>query len=190
MSETLRVASAAHQLDALAATVTLGANFRSFYDAHFAFVWRTLRRMGLQHHECEDVAQEVFLVALRRMDDFEGRSSIRTWLHGIARNLVRNHRRKHHRAEIKHNMLELARAGLSTESPTERSDDRDLLVRLIAQLDEAKQDIYLLAHLEELSFAEISAELGVDIGELRNRLHAARRQLARAAQHIIERDTP
>lgn len=161
------------------------AEFRTLYDEHFDFVWRTIRRMGIHESEVEDVAQEVFLVVLRRMPEFEGRSSIRTWLHGIARNLVRNHHRKRQRTRNKHAMLELARVGEGRDTPLDRSDDRELLLSLIGELDEAKQDIYVLTQLEGLSFAEISAELGVDVNTLRTRLHAARRQLARAAQHLM-----
>ncbi|MGE3634951.1 MAG: RNA polymerase sigma factor, partial [Sandaracinaceae bacterium] len=63
------------------------------YDACFDFVWRSARRMGVAEAHADDVVQEVFLVAHRRLADFEGRSSVRTWLFGILLRVVSDHRR-------------------------------------------------------------------------------------------------
>ena len=47
------------------------------------FVWRGLRRLGVPECDVEDVCQEVFVVVHRKLGDFEGRSSLRTWIYGI-----------------------------------------------------------------------------------------------------------
>lgn len=67
--------------------------FAAVYDAHFAFVWRSVRGLGVPTDAVDDVTQEIFLVIHRRLGDFEGRSSLRSWIYGIARNTVRTHRR-------------------------------------------------------------------------------------------------
>src|SRR3954465_1058519 len=66
-----------------------GDDWSAFYDEHFDFVWRSLRRLGVPEALLDDAAQEVFLVAFRREKEFEGRSSVRTWLFGIAWNRAR-----------------------------------------------------------------------------------------------------
>ena len=45
----------------------------AIYREYFAFVHRSLRRLGTPEHALEDACQDVFLVAMRRLDEFEGR---------------------------------------------------------------------------------------------------------------------
>src|ERR1044071_9469405 len=66
--------------------------FAELYESCFAFVWRTARRLGTPHASLDDMVQEIFMVAYRRQDELEGRSSAKTWLYGIAFNVVRAHR--------------------------------------------------------------------------------------------------
>ena len=70
------------------------ATFLDLYDTQLAFVWNGVKRLGVEDSAIEDVVQEIFLVVHRRLADFEGRSSIRPWLFGIAIRVVRHHRRK------------------------------------------------------------------------------------------------
>jgi RNA polymerase sigma-70 factor (ECF subfamily) len=60
----------------------------ALYREHFAFVWRNARRLGCTEEWVDDAVHEVFLVATRRLEEFEGRSSIRTWLFAIAFRVV------------------------------------------------------------------------------------------------------
>jgi RNA polymerase sigma-70 factor (ECF subfamily) len=69
------------------------------YEQHFAFVWRSLRRLGVPVDLLDDAAQDVFIVALRRAGDFRQRSSYRTWLFGIACNVAREQRKKARRIQ-------------------------------------------------------------------------------------------
>ena len=63
------------------------------YQEHFDFVWRSARRLGVPDSAVDDVVQEVFIVVHRQLATFEGRSSMKTWLFGILRNLVLRQRR-------------------------------------------------------------------------------------------------
>src|SRR5262245_33108883 len=75
-------------------TETAGLGFREVYDAHFAFVWRAVANRGVPQSALDDVVQEVFLVVHRKLGEFAGRSSVRTWLAGIVRRVVADHVRK------------------------------------------------------------------------------------------------
>src|SRR5689334_9453575 len=68
-------------------------NFAEIYDAQFAFVWRSLRRLGVDPSGLDDAAQDVFLVVHRRLPEFEGRASLKTWVYEIVRRVARDHRR-------------------------------------------------------------------------------------------------
>ena len=59
------------------------AGFEKIYEAHASRVLRTLRRLGVRDADLEDVAQGVFVVVHRKLPEFAGRSSLKTWLFGI-----------------------------------------------------------------------------------------------------------
>ena len=67
--------------------------FAEVYQAHFDFVWRLTRALGVEPSVVDDVVHEVFLVVRRRLDAFDRERSMRAWLAGITRNLVMHHRR-------------------------------------------------------------------------------------------------
>src|SRR5258707_547910 len=58
-------------------------DFDAVYTAHVAFVWRSLRRLGVPPALLEDATQNTFLVVHRRLAEFEGRGALRTWLFRI-----------------------------------------------------------------------------------------------------------
>jgi len=54
------------------------------YEAHFRYVWRCLRSLGVYDAQVDDALQDVFVVAARRLADFDGGAELRTWLYAIA----------------------------------------------------------------------------------------------------------
>ena len=66
---------------------------------HAPFVWRVLRHHGIPEDQLEDLSQDVFIVICRRLGDFEQRSSLRTWIYGICRNVVFDARRRQRRKQ-------------------------------------------------------------------------------------------
>src|SRR5689334_7613751 len=88
------------------------SDFRALYDAHFDFVWRSLRRLGVREPDVLDLAQKVFLTAHLKLAEFEGRSRITTWLFAICQRVASDHRRSAPvRREIATEARELERSG-------------------------------------------------------------------------------
>jgi DNA-directed RNA polymerase specialized sigma24 family protein len=69
-------------------------SLREVFDEHAPFVWRTLRHLGIRDADLPDVCQEVFVAVHRKLEGFEGRSSLRTWLYGICLRTASDHRRR------------------------------------------------------------------------------------------------
>lgn len=156
------------------------------YDAHFDFVWRSARRMGVPEAHADDVVQEVFLVAHRRLGDFEGRSTIKTWLFGILYRVVSDHRRRLRRK----GGLDPLPEGLAAppeSCPAEQTAKRqrvELLHSLLASLDEDKRAVFVLAELEQMTAPEIGEALGLKINTVYSRLRGARKKFDEAlARH-------
>ena len=85
------------QKQATAVPATL--DFTAVYEEHFAFVWRSMRRLGVPDRLLDDAAQDVFIVVHRRLGEFEGRSTLKSWLFAIARRVAHDHRRRVGRKE-------------------------------------------------------------------------------------------
>jgi len=155
---------------------------------HGASMWRALRRLGVHEAEVDDVCQEVFLVAHRRANEFEGRSSARTWLFGIAVRLAANHRRKQRPTEGQ-DVLETLPSQAWRSDPEDslaRKEARALLERALAELDDDKREVFVLYELEELPMSEIARIVGCPLQTAYSRLHAARDRVERAFAKVDE----
>jgi len=67
--------------------------FADVYDEFFAFVYRNARRLGVPETAIDDVTQDVFLVIHRRLHEYDGRATLRSWVYGVLLNTVRGYRR-------------------------------------------------------------------------------------------------
>jgi RNA polymerase sigma-70 factor (ECF subfamily) len=158
--------------------------FRELYDTHFAFVWRTARRLGVHDALLDDAVQDVFVVIHRRLEAFEGRSPLRSWIFGITRRVAKDYRRRAARKDRgKVATDRLTASGPGPAQQAERSEAMSLLYEMLAGLDEAKREVFILAEIEEMTVPEIAAALDTNVNTIYSRLRAARaafeRQVAR-----------
>ena len=155
----------------------------ALYREHFAFVWRNARRLGCTDEWVDDAVHEIFLVATRRLDEFEGRSSVRTWLFAIAFRVVARMRRD--RTRRHEHVSRYAAEQSAVVADAARESEAALYLReLLLKLSEAQRIVLILAELEGFTSVEIADTLGIPAGTVDSRLRAARTQLTRA----LERD--
>jgi RNA polymerase sigma-70 factor, ECF subfamily len=154
------------------------------YDRHQASVRRFITRATADAHDVDDLVQATFLTAAKIANRFDGRASCRPWLMGIAVQLLR--RRRHALARLLAVLTTLGTHRPSASDPRANLQARTDLERALATLSEAKRVTLLLAEVEELSCQEIAEMLGVPIGTVWTRLHAARRDLRR----VLEPEKP
>jgi RNA polymerase sigma-70 factor (ECF subfamily) len=158
--------------------------FRELYDSHVAFVWRNLRRLGVPEAEADDRAQEVFVVAHRRFQEFEERGhGPRAWLFQIVLRVAsgaRRHRRRH---------PEIPDGGLVAAQGVVPPPQAEALERLqrVAQLDAAlatidlgRRAVLVLHEIEEMTAPEIAHVLGIPLNTVYSRLRVARGELEQA----------
>jgi RNA polymerase sigma-70 factor, ECF subfamily len=156
--------------------------FERVYDEHFAFVWRTLRLLGVAEAALEDVTQDVFAVVSNKLPDFAGRSSLRTWVFAIVQRIAANHRRSHRR-KIKP-LVPLSDALVGNE-PTphahaEALEAAQTIERYCETLDAERRALFVLALLEEVPAPEIARALGVPTNTIYSRVRLLRAGLERA----------
>lgn len=151
----------------------------ALYESQFDFVWNNLRRLGVPDAQLEDAVHDVFGVVHRRRHTFDGSSRVQTWLYGIVRRVASNHRRGEQRHRRR---LSAVRDQPCTYEPAEDSFVRRQMLRLVqsfvGQLDPPKREVFVLAHLEQMSGREISQLLDVNPNTASARLRAARSEFA------------
>jgi RNA polymerase sigma-70 factor, ECF subfamily len=158
-------------------------DFRAFYDEHVALVWRALSRLGVPRADLPDAVQEVFLVAFRKLPEFEGRSKPSTWLLGIGYRVASDRRRlAHSRREIGDGGAVLAATDLRPR-PDEvalQGERARVLHEILASLRPEQREVFVMFELEELTGKEIAAMVGAPLKTVFSRLRLARDAFAAA----------
>lgn len=162
------------------------ARFRDVFREHAPFVWRVLRRLGVREADVEDLCQEVFVIVHRKLPEFEGRSSVRTWIYGIALRVASDHRRRAHvRREQPTERVPEERRSAPQLRELEREQAKALLDAALAELDDDKRAVFVLYEIEQLEMKEVAEAVGCPLQTAYSRLHAARKRVAETLERRI-----
>jgi RNA polymerase sigma-70 factor (ECF subfamily) len=159
------------------------------YEAHFDFVWRSARRLGASPAFLDDVVQEVFLVVHRRLAEFEQRSSLKSWLFGITRRVVRDQRRSAQRRPAEVLESEPADRAYGADQHLLLREQAELLHELLGSLDDDKREAFVLAELEQMSGPEIAEALQTNLNTVYARVRSARQEFEAALARHSARDS-
>ena len=167
-------------------------SFDAMYVQEFPFVWRSLRGLGVRDGELDDAAQEVFVIAHRRLSTFRGESALRSWLFGIVRNVAFKQRRRLARKPTAPE--EMAAEPFETgPSPLERAQANEaaaFVQRFLSHLDDKKREIFVLAMLEEMNIVEVAAALSIPLNTAYTRLRRVRAEFQKALARRREARSP
>jgi RNA polymerase sigma-70 factor (ECF subfamily) len=125
--------------------------------------------------DVDDVCQEVFVVVHRKLAEFEGRSSLKTWLYGICVRAAAAHRR---RAPVRNEVpTETMPEDFAPGGPDASLASRETLVmldRALDSLDDEKREAFVLYEVEELSMSEVAEVMACPLQTAYSRHRAAR----------------
>jgi RNA polymerase sigma factor, sigma-70 family len=162
-------------------------DFDTVYEAQVDFVWRAVRRMGVHAADTDDVVQEVFVIVHRRLGEFEGRAQLKTWVFKILVHVVRHYWRTHQRRPGDRAAEDPAAIHALVadreESPfarLERVEAVRILDRLLAELDDDKREVFVLAEIEQMTAVEIAEIVEANANTVSSRLRAARQEFEKA----------
>jgi RNA polymerase sigma-70 factor (ECF subfamily) len=166
-------------------------SFEEVYQETFPFVWRTVRRLGVVDSTRDDVTQEVFVTVYRRLGEFQGRCSVKTWVFNILMGIVRNYRRTRRRKGKGHALLtavvDPAVLADATADPSElasRAQAGRILHELLDELAEEKAVVFVMADLEGMTVPEIAGLVNANVNTVYSRLRAARSEFEQALQRL------
>lgn len=165
--------------------------FGLIFRQHSRFVYKFIYAMRGEPSRAEELTQETFLAAYQSLPNLRGAAHLRTWLCGIAKNIVyksfRDNRQEAGKCD--ENFETFDGADEKTLPPDREllSKELNLLIRAaLAELDTDKRAIFILKELQNLSYKEISEITGCTIPKLKTDLHRAKIQMRRALHPYLE----
>jgi RNA polymerase sigma-70 factor, ECF subfamily len=167
--------------------------FRDIYAANFDFVWRSLRRLGVSEADVPDALQEVFLVVHRRLDEFEGRAKLTTWLFRICINVARA------RQKICRRRKEVLDGDVAEKVPGDVGDPADtaiqheglaLLERAFLQMSIEQRAVFALFELEQMTCQQIAEILQIPLGTVYSRLRLGRESFQKTVRRLTFAPAP
>ncbi len=172
--------------------------FRALVERHSRTIFRLAHRMTGNEHDAEEVVQETFLRAYKRLDKFESRSNFGTWVYRIAVNCSldlmrvrkRDEQHRHHeQPDMEEPGLETVQQVASEAPSPERialSGEMGARVnKALSELSEMERAAFVMRHCEGLSIEEIGAALGLRTSATKNSIFRAVQKLRAALEPLV-----
>ena len=151
--------------------------------AHYDFVWRGLRRLGVRPDDAKDAAQEVFVVLAAKIGNVVEGAEKSFLFHTVTR-IAANTRRRRVRHSAENGVDDLDRHADPDDPDPESLADRKgrlrLLDSLLSTLSPELRTVLILCDLENMTAPEAAAVLGIPLGTATSRLRRARAELSSA----------
>jgi RNA polymerase sigma-70 factor (ECF subfamily) len=150
---------------------------------NFSYVWRSLRRVGLDGADADDAAQQVFIVLARKLPELQ-RGNERAFLYGTAMRIAwRARRTLKRRREDLHEALDHANCPIpAPDQLLVQRDARLLLDEILCSLPLDVRNVFTLFELEGMSLNEIAAALSIPRGTVASRLRRGREDFQRRVE--------
>ncbi len=170
---------------------------RQFVDNHQVNVYNVCYSFLQNEHDAEDLAQEVFIEAMRNASKFRGDSKLSTWLYRIAVNRSLNYLRDNRKRRFWKDIDSLFAFNSNSEENLERGpvvnndyleqqEQRLLIGRAIQSLPENQRIAFTLNKLEDLSYAEVSEIMQTSLSSVESLIHRARTGLQKKLKNYYD----
>ncbi|MCB9715957.1 MAG: sigma-70 family RNA polymerase sigma factor [Myxococcales bacterium] len=176
MAQAISICAPMPRVDGEDDTEGVPRRISELYQAHARAVAVRLRRMSGDAELARDLAQDAFVVAMRRIDEAPDDPPPAAWLHAIAYNLLRDHRRSSQRRRAL--LARLLRRGtkqaaLVGEGPSTPSSLGERIDQALGRLDDDQRDAFVLRMVEGLSLQEAATLLGTTVQTVSHRAKRA-----------------
>jgi RNA polymerase sigma-70 factor (ECF subfamily) len=163
------------------------AAFHLLVERHRSRVYRVAYQFAGNHHDAEDIAQEVFIKVYRSLDRFRQDAQLSSWMYRITMNACIDHKRRHspsgaapfgEEAELK--MLNTPEEAPGPEERAYAGELGGVLEQEIQRLPPGQRVVFIMRHHQGLKLGEIADALGLAEGTVKRQLHAAVHRLRQA----------
>ena len=160
-------------------------DYRVLVERHQDAIYRFVYSLVGHRHEAEDITQDVFLAAYKSLATFDSRRAMfSTWLFTIARNRAINRLNRCRDTTLVKSMPE----PIDAHSPGDAVEEDEFLEQLNHALNDLPMDqrtVFVLAEIQELSYAEIADIEHISLGTVKSRLHRAKQHLRSALEGYV-----
>jgi RNA polymerase sigma-70 factor, ECF subfamily len=161
--------------------------FQALVERHRSMVYRVAYQFAGNHHDAEDIAQEVFIKVYRSLDRFRQDAQLTSWLYRIVMNACIDHRRRQSPAvntpfgeEAEHRLMNTPEEAPGPEDRAYAGELGEVLESEVARLPRGQRIVFVMRHHQGLKLCEIAESLGLAEGTVKRQLHAAIHRLRHA----------
>jgi RNA polymerase sigma factor (sigma-70 family) len=156
----------------------MGLLFERYHRPLFGFLFH----MTGQTESSEDMVQTVFYRMLKYRHTFTGEGEFRSWMYHLARNVLADQAKQNKRVANHANVNDLAErigGGIDADEHLQQEQDRDMLHKALARLNEDHREVLILSRFQELKYEEIARVLNITEGAVKVRVYRAMNELKR-----------
>lgn len=170
-------------------TATAGAasetTLASIYEAEVAFVWKSLRRLGIRDADLEDVTHDLFIAVQRKLPERDPARPVRPWLFGFAYRLASDYRRSGRaRRELLADVQEVPDPAPAADEQLSAREAHALILAALDALTLDARAVFVMHDLDGCSMPDIAEVLGEGLNTLYSRLRLARRRFMNTVRHL------
>lgn len=159
------------------------AEFNALYKEQFPYVWRSLRRLGVDERDREDAANKVLFAVYQRLAERDTARAVKPWIFAFAARVASDYRRlARHRREILGQ--ELIDTAASNPKDTDDGEARQLVLLALDRLEIDKRAVLILHDLDEQTIPEIAMALSIPVNTAYSRLRVAREEFTIAVRRL------
>ena len=164
--------------------------FRELVVRYQGPVFRLTRNLVSDAHECEDIAQDVFLTVLAKLTTYgSARSKFSTWLFTISRNKCLNHLNRHRPQVSSRQVSDVDQDKTYSRTPVDEAASLEFRERLdlaLAELPAEQRIAFVLSEIEGLGYAEVAQIERTKLGTVKSRIARAKRTLRSVLKCEVE----
>jgi len=164
-------------------------DFQTLYKQQLAYVWRTLRRLGVRERDLPDVVHDLFVVVFRQLSHYDPARPVKPWLFGIAFRVVSDYRRSaRYRREVLVDPPETNDQAPAADERVAVMEAREFVTRILDELELERRAVFVMHDLDEQPVSQIAATLDIPTATAYSRLRLAREDVAAAMKRWRARD--
>jgi len=141
--------------------------------------------------DTDDITQEVFVTVFQKLDTFQGKSTLKSWIYSIAANKCKDHLRSwtYRNRKLREKMIQSKELSEQKNTTPElfsiQQSDSNEMISQILKLPVHYREVIILFYFKEMSTKEIAEVLNIFEGTVRTRLNRAREKLKRMMEHLV-----
>jgi RNA polymerase sigma-70 factor (ECF subfamily) len=161
------------------------ALFRTVFETELDYVWNALRQLGVPDRDLEDVAHDVFVTVLRRIDDYDRARPVRPWLFGIAYRTAADYRKRAYvRRERIGDVPDRDDGAAPADERLAAAEAQRTVALALEALPFERRAVFVMHDVDGHPMPEVAATLAVPLNTAYTRLRAAREEFHAAVRRV------